>query len=591
MTPDAWIVLAVLLGTLFALLRELAEPDLVLFFSLAALLLTGVLTPQEAFAGFANSNLMTVAILFVVACAAQSSGGLSLVSRRLMGRGRGLGKSIFRMCLPVAGLSAFLNNTPIVAMFAPGIREWALKNNFSPSKFLIPLSYASIFGGVCTLIGTSTNLVVNGLYSRQFGSSLGMFELAAIGVPCALAGIAYLCLLGPRLLPDHEDLARSFSEAGREYLVEMQVGQQSPLAGKTVKEAGLRNLERLFLAEIVREGAGLVQVGPEVRMLEGDRLVFTGMLEGVLELQKIKGLLPVHDQKLYGELKKKDESGLIEAVVSPSSPMLRKTIKEGNFRARYDAVVLAVHRHGERVKTKIGEIVLKPGDTLLLLAGPDFHKRWSQSREFYLLSEMAPVFIPNRRKMVISLISLIAMVLLSATGVLPILTAAVLAATILLVARCVTAVEARRSLEINVLIVIGCAFGLSRALEKSGLAASLAEFLIGMGGQLGPLGLLAVIYLVTTVFTELITNNAAAAIVYPVAAATALQAGLDPKPFVIAIAVAASASFATPIGYQTNLMVYGPGGYRFRDFLRIGVPLNLLFLAVSLVLIPLVWSF
>jgi len=591
MTTAAILTLIVVGLMLIALVLELLAPDVVVFSALGILILTGILPVEDALAGFSNGGMLTVGILFIVAYAAQSSGLLEFFAHKIMGRSGGGRRSLTRMMAPVVAMSAFLNNTPIVAMFTPTIRDWALKHRLSPSKFLIPLSYASIFGGICTLIGTSTNLVVNGLMLRSQQESLGMFELAWVGIPCALAGMLYFLVVGYRLLPDNPDLSEEFSGSGREYLLEMKVVDGSPLHGRTVSEAGLRNLDQLYLAKIDRGGSMIAPVSSGTVLESGDRLFFLGVAEGIVRVQTIQGIAPSHDRDFFHSLQKTGKGRIIEAVVSRSSPMLGKTLKEGNFRARYDAVVLAVHRHAERLSVPLGRLELKPGDTLLLLAGDDFFKRWNQARDFYMISKVTDMPTVNRRKTIISLGALCGMVALSAFEVISILKAAILAAMILLVTRCVTVVEARRSIELNVLIVIASALGISRALEKTGAAGFLAEYLIRAAEGMGPIGLLAAIYLITTIFTEVITNNAAAALVFPIALAAAAQAGLDPRPFAVAIAVAASASFATPIGYQTNLMVCGPGGYRFRDFLRVGIPLNLLFLVMAITIIPLVWKF
>jgi di/tricarboxylate transporter len=583
--------LVVVVLMLIGLVLELLAPDVIVFSALGLLLLADVISVPDALAGFANSSMLTVGILFIVAYAAQSSGLLEFFAGRVMGNSAGGRRTLLKIMAPVVAMSAFLNNTPIVAMFTPTLRDWALKHRLSPSKFLIPLSYSAIFGGVCTLIGTSTNLVVNGLMQRSLNQTLGMFELAWVGIPCALAGVVYLLVFGNRLLPDNPDLSEELAGSGREYLLEMKLLDSCALVGKTVAEAGLRQLDQLFLAEIERQGRLLAPVKSSDILDAGDHLFFTGPAEGVMRVQNIPGLVPSRDRDFCHALQHSGKGRIIEAVVSRSSPMLGKTLKEGDFRARYDAVVLAVHRHGEKLAASLGQLVLKPGDTLLLLAGDDFLKRWNQARDFYMITKLTDLPVVNRRKTVLSLLALGGMILLSACGVVSILKAAILAAMILLVTRCVTVVEARRSIELNVLIVIASALGISKALEQTGAAGFLAGSLIRAAEGAGPLGLLAVIYLITTIATEVITNNAAAALIFPIAVATAAQAGLDPKPFVIAIAIGASASFATPIGYQTNLMVYGPGGYRFRDFFRIGIPLNLLFMAVSVFVIPLVWTF
>lgn len=591
MTGAAVLTLVVVGVMLVCLMFELYAPDVIVFSALSILLLTDVLSIKEALAGFSNSGMLTVAVLFIVAYAAQSSGILEFFASHVMGRSGGGRRSLVRMMLPIQFASAFLNNTPIVAMFIPAIRDWALRHRISPSKFMMPLSYAAIFGGVCTLIGTSTNLVVNGLYQQSLGKSLGMFELAWVGIPCALASTFYMVTLGFRLLPDRRDLSEDFETSGREYLLEMKLLSDSPLVGRNVEEAGLRQLDQVFLAEIVRKGELLAPVKPGDLLEAGDLLYFTGQAEAVARLQAFPGMVPSHERDFCATLRRSGRGRIIEAVVSRSSPMLGKTLKEGNFRSRYDAAVMAVHRHGEKLPGPLGQLVLKPGDTLLLLAGDDFYKRWNQARDFYMISKLTEVPVVNRRKTAIILISLFGMIGLSASGVMDILNAALLATMILIFSRCITVVEARRSIELNVLIVIASALGISVALEKTGAARYLAIHIIDAVGGYGPVGLLVAICFATTLLTELITNNAAAALVFPIAMSAAQNAGLDPKPFVIAIAISASASFATPIGYQTNLMVQGPGGYTFRDFLRVGLPLNLLFMIMSILVIPLVWPF
>lgn len=591
MTPDAIFTLIIVGLMLLGLLLELYAPDVIVFSALGVLLLSGILDVKEALAGFSNPGMLTVAVLFIVAYAAQSSGILEFFANHIMGRSGGGRLSLLRMMLPIQMLSAFLNNTPIVAMFIPTVRDWALRNRVAPSKFMLPLSYAAIFGGICTLIGTSTNLVVSGLYQQTLNRSLGMFELAWVGIPCAIAGMIYLLTIGFRLLPERRDPSEDFTKSGREYLLEMRLLPDSPLVGKSIEEAGLRHLDQLFLAEISRSGEYLVPVKPTDVLEANDRLTFIGQAEAIVRLQVFPGMVPSHERDFSDSLSGSGKRRVIEAVVSRSSPMLGKTLKEGNFRARYDAAVLAVHRHGEKLPGPLGSLTLKPGDTLLLLAGDDFYKRWNQARDFYMISKVTDIPVVNRRKTIITLTTLAGMVGLSAFGVLEILNAVMLSAMILIFTRCITVVEARRSIELNVLIVIASALGISAALEKTGAARYLAMQAIDAVSDFGPIGLLAAICFATTLLTEMITNNAAAALVFPIAMAAAQEAGLNPHPFVIAIAICASASFATPIGYQTNLMVQGPGGYRFRDFLRVGLPLNLLFTMVTLVVVPMIWPF
>lgn len=591
MSAEGILTVIVVLAMMGAILADLMETDVIVFSALGVLLISGVVSPKEAFEGFSNKGVLTIAVLFIVAYAAQISGLMDTFFDRVMGNGNGLRRSLFKMMVPLMGLSAFINNTPLVAMFTPYVREWALKHGYSPSKFLIPLTYAISFGGLFTLIGTSTNLVVNGLLQQSAHTSLGMFDLGYVGVPCGLAATAFMIGYGHHLLPNNRDLTEEFPNVGREYLLEMKVQSTSTLVGKSVEQAGLRNLENLFLVEIVRNGGSVVPVKPSDVIEAEDRLIFTGMIGAIVQLQKIPGLVPFHETDFYCDMRKSGEGRIIEAVVSPSSPMLGKTIKEGNFRSRYDAAVLAVHRHGERIVSKIGKIILKPGDTLLLLAGDNFLKTWNQSQDFYLINKISHVRVLDRKRSLITLLALFGMVSLSAFGIMDIFIGAVMATILLLVSRCLTAVEARRALELNVLIVIASSFGISRAIEKTGVAAFFAERLVAACGSLGPVAVLAAIFLVTTIITEGITNNAAAALVFPIAMAAAANLHMDPKPFAVAVAVAASASFMTTIGYQTNMMVGGPGRYKAIDFVRVGVPVKVIYAMMAIPAIAFFWRF
>ncbi|MEC9491650.1 SLC13 family permease [Flexistipes sp.] len=590
MTPEIAFTLIILVLMILGMVFEWFAPDVIMFSALGIFLLTGILDPVDALSGFSNKGMMTVAVLFPIAFAVQKSGFLSAMADRFIGKAKDGRKSLLKIMLPVFGLSSFLNNTPVVAMFIPTVRDWALKSKISPSKFLIPLSYASIFGGICTLIGTSTNLVVSGMLYDYRNISLNIFDITLIGVPCAIGGFAFMMFIGHKLLPNKPDLLNSFAKAGIEYLYEMKVKGEN-LTGKTVETAGLRNLEDIYLVTLVRNGSQISPVKPSEKLYKDDILLFSGKADGIKKLQAIEGLEPIHDDDFCRELLEKGKARFTEVVVSNSSPMLDKTIKEGNFRSRYDAAVVAVHRHGEKLNEGIGNLKLKAGDTLLLITGDDFINIWSGSRDFYLISKGDKIPIVDKRKSWISLISVLAMILSATFGITSIFTAAFVVLVVLLLTKTLSVFEARRSLELNVIIVIAAALGVSKALEQTGTAGYLASFIVNSVGSFGNIGYLAAIYFSTTLLTEIITNNAAAALVFPIAMSLSAQLGLSPMPFAMAIAVAASASFSTPLGYQTNLMVYGPGGYKFSDFLKIGIPLNLTYMIISVILIPFIWSF
>lgn len=586
MTLAAIVTAVIVLGMLGVLSFTRAAADLVFAGGLTLLIVTGVLDPVAALAGFGNEGLVTVGILYVVAAALQETGGVYWISKRLLGRPRTIQGAQLRLMAPVAFVSAFLNNTPVVAIMIPAIADWAKKNGYSPSKLMIPLSYAAILGGTTTLIGTSTNLVVNGLLLRDEGFGLGMFELALVGVPTAVIGIGAVLLLSRWLLPDRRPVLHNLDNA-REYSVEMTVEAGGPLVGKTIQEAGLRHLGQVYLIEIGREDRVLPAVSPNEVLQANDRLVFIGVVDSVVELQRTQGLLPAADQvfKLDG---KRANRVMVEAVISNSFPLIGKSIREGQFRTSYGAVVIAVARNGVRLNQKIGDIVLRAGDTLLLEARPAFVARQRNSRDFYLVSEVADAHPLRFERAGLAVGILLAMVVVVAAGWLPMITAALVAAGAMLLSGCLPAAAARRSIDWPVLIVIGAAFGVGRALTESGLAGLIAHGLSGLAGASPNLNLL-VLYVVTALFTAVITNNAAAVLMFPIAQGMAETLGAPVLPFAITVMMAASASFMTPIGYQTNLMVMGPGGYRFKDYLTIGLPITVLTAASAVLIIPLAW--
>ena len=549
----------------------------------------GVLSPTEALAGLSNPGLVTVGVLFVVVAGLCETGGVDWLGRRLLGRPRTLAGAQLRIMGPVAALSAFLNNTPVVAMLIPAVNDWAKRLNLSTSKLMIPLSYAAILGGTCTLIGTSTNLVVNGLVITSTNRpGLGMFDIAWPGLPCALVGVTYILLVGRWLLPDRTSVVSKMQDP-REYTVEMLVEVDSPLVGQSIEQAGLRHLPGMYLMEIHRQSAVLTAVSSEQRLQADDRLVFVGIVESVKDLNRIRGLKPATNQVFKLDAPRHQRC-LVEAVVSDTCPLLGKTIRDGRFRSVYNAAVVAVARNGERISAKIGDIVLHPGDTLLMEASPAFAEQQRNSRDFFLVSAMPDSSPRRHEKAWIAVIILAAMVIAATLGWLSMLVAGMLAAGLMIMTRCCSVSTARHNVDWSVLIVIGAALGIGRALEQTGTAHVIAETLLGIGGD-NPWIALAAVYGLTMLFTEVITNNAAVALVFPIALATADELGVNCMPFVIAIMIAASASFATPLGYQTNLMVYGPGGYRFTDYLKIGIPLDLLMWLTCVLLTPLVWPF
>lgn len=598
---EAWVALALVGAVLYALARNIADPDVVMMGAVGAILTLSLASPRfpspaDAVRILGNEGLLAVGMLFVVAAGLTETGALRLLTERFLGRPTTTTSAQVRLMVPVMGASAFLNNTPVVAMFIPIVREWCRVTRLSPSKLFIPLSYAAVLGGMCTLIGTSTNLLVQGLLIEAQKSdpsiqTFSMFTLTPVGVPIAIVSMGFILLASSRLLPDRRSSMSDF-ERSRQYTVEMAVEPGSPVDGATIEQAGLRHLPGLFLAAIERNGLRRVAVPADEQLRGHDLLTFVGVVDSVVDLQRMRGLIPT-DQvvKMHPP---RHTRFLAEAVVSPECPLVGQSIREGRFRTRYEAVVIAVHRNGEAVSQRIGDIVLKTGDTLLLETTRRFLRQQRNSRDFFLVSTVPDSQPLRHHRAWIALGIMATMVAVASaepiTGI-GIFHAALLAAGLMGLTRCLSPEQARRSVDWATLVTIGAALVLGKAVETSGLAGVVAFGIVETLRPIGPVAVLAGVYLLTLLFTELVTNNAAAALAFPVALAAAQSLGVSFAPFAVVIAIAASAGFATPLGYQTHLMVYGVGGYRFSDYLRIGVPLDLLAMVVTIALTPLFFPF
>ena len=578
MSGDEWTTLAVLVAMLAVLVVDRFPPAGVVFGATFTLLLTDVIDADVAFSGFSNSAPLTVAVLYVLARGAQKTGLLTAMTSRLLGDGTGR-PALARFLVPTAGASAFFPNTPLVAMLIPDVMGWCRRHGISPSRFLMPLSFAALLGGVVTVLGTSTNLVVSGLLDAEPGGDpLSVFEMAPVGLPVAVVGLVLLLAVGPHLVPDRLTPPESAEAEAREFSMTMRVVAGGPLDGRTVADAGLRDLQGVFLVQIERGDLGhgdtvVSPVAPDRRIDGGDVLTFVGNVDDILDLQRRKGLESTeHEHVLAVDA---PATQFFEVVIGRSSPLVGETIRDVGFRGTYQAAVVALHRSGHRVAGKLGGIRLRHGDTLLLLAKPSFRRNWNDKRDFLVVAPVggeSPV--ATSRAPIVGLVTA-AVILLSATNVLPLLEGALLGAAALIASRTLTFVEAREAIDLDVVILIASAFGLGGAMEATGLADRIANGLSDVFGTMGEAGVVFGIVLATAVLTELVTNNAAAIVMFPIAIASSDAAGVDPRAMAIAVAVAASASFLTPIGYQTNTMVYGPGGYRFLDYARVGAPLTL----------------
>lgn len=587
---DAWLTIAVTATVLIALMCE-QPADLVFMGAIVLLALCGVIKPEEAFSGFISNSLLMVAALFVVTAGLKETGVVDLVGSRVLGPAKTELGGLIMLAIFAITTSAFLNNTPIVAMLIPVVIAWCRKQQVAPSKLLIPLSFLTILGGCCSRIGTSTNLVVDGLMKKAGLPEMTFFEIGYAGLPCAIIGCAYILTVGRRILPERKELMEQLGDSRREYLVEMVVTPACRLVGQSIEAAGLRRLPGLFLIEVDRRGTVIAPVSPDTVLESNDRLVFTGVVGTIVDLKKIPGLEPATEATDQASEEQRRRR-LCEAVVSRSSPLIGQTVREAQFRSHYNAAIVAIHRNGERLTSKIGDVKLESGDTLLMQTGPNFVQAHRNNPDFYLVSDVEGSQPLRHERWWVALVIFAGLLVTmfigkSETAML----GAFVAGGLMVLTRCMSAADARQTVEWPMLIAIGASFGLGSALEKSGAALFLSSQLVAWTQPLGPYATLAAIYFVTMVLNELITNNGAAALAFPFCLKAAELSHCDSRPFVMAVALAASFAFASPVGYQTHMMVYGPGGYRFSDFVKVGVPLNLLLWIASVILIPMIWPF
>ncbi len=592
MSADAWLTLCVSVLTIVLLATDRYPAALVMGGAVTALLVLGVIDDKGALLGFSNDAPITVAALYILAGAAEATGALEEQTQRVLGSskapeegGTARRQQLVRILYPSMAVSAFIANTPLVSMLAPRVLSWARRTGRSPSRYLMPLSYAVIFGGCITLIGTSTNLVVSGLLEEAGQRPLGVFEITSTGLPIALVGVTLLAVLSPRLQPERQAPSDALVDEARHFTVDMRVSGR-PVAGRSVAEAGLRNLQGVFLIEVERDGIVISPVAPQEVLAKGDRLTFAGNVSRILDLQRMPGLASA-EERHFSVVANNPERLFYEAVVSEGSPLAGSSLKEIGFRGRYDAAVLAIYRSGERIDAKLGEVPLRAGDVLLVLSGPEFHRRWSEQYDFMVVAPLGSNRPLRREKARMVELLILGLVLVAGTGVLDLLKTSLVVALVLITTKIVTPSEARRFVDFDVILLMATSFGLGVAIERSGLATQLARLFVDLSQPFGDLGILAGILLATMLMTELLSNNAAAVLMFPIAMATAQQAGLQFRPFAVVILFGATLSFLTPIGYQTNTLIWNMGGYRYADFARLGTPLTLVTLVLILALVPL----
>ncbi len=596
MTWEIALVYFLLVAVLASFVWEKITPDLTALSLLAVLLSTGLISKNDAFSVFSNSAPFTVGAMFILSAALVKCGAIDRISGLVeLTANWGYRVILITLVGVVGTISAFINNTPVVVVFLPIVLKISRQLKVSPSKLLIPLSYAAILGGTCTLIGTSTNLVVNGVMTSRNLPSFSMFELAWLGIPSAIIGATYLAVFGNRLLPSREMLTSILSEEERrEYITEAFVQPDSSQIGNTLVDAGLTRARGIRVLEIVRDGVALYIEPEKVKLRAGDRLILACRMKGIVHTRGTAGIDLASELKLGLEQIAAHEGSLVEAVVNPHASLVGHTVREINFRQRFRMVVLALHRRGRNVREKIETLPIEAGDVVLMM-GTDQAIDALRHGEDLVLFDRARVPAKSQNTKMPFVLGIIATVIATASlDLIPIEVGALVGCVLVCLVRCLKTQEAYDSIEWNILFLIYGMLAMGRALETTGAAEWLAIHVVNgvqhvIAGQHQGLALLAVIYLFTTVFTEVLSNNAIAALMAPIAIGIAAQLGYDPKPFLVAVAFAASASFATPIGYQTNTYVYGIGGYRFSDFLKIGVPLNAICFVIAMLIIPRVW--
>ena len=589
MAWEIWYTLAIIATALVMLSMTPAPTEVVLLGAMIMLSVAGVISPSEALSGFSSPGVMTIAALYVVIAGLRETGTIAWFSHLVFGRPKSLLSAQAKLMSTAGLLSTVINNTPVVAMFIPIAQEWSARYGLSISRLLLPMNNVVILAGLCTLIGTSTNLAVYGLLIQSKPDAhMNLFDLVWIGVPLTLAGFVYALAFSRRLLPDSQGPMEQLENA-REYAFEVRIRSSGPLIGKTIAEVGLRNLKSAYVLEITRESRLLKSVGPDEVLQAEDRLTCVGVVDAIKDLRRMPGLAIAEEQTFKLNLKHAQRQ-LVEIVLSRTSPLINHTVRGSNFRELYGAAIISISREGRRIPGKVGDIVFLAGDTLLVEAGQAFVDKHKYSRDFLLVSALQDSAPPDFRRAPLALGILVLMILAATFEWVTLFEASFIAAGLMVATACVTMQSATRSIEYHIVAGIAASFALGVALMESGAAAMIGEGLLRISVG-NPWLALAALYVVTMIVTELITNNAAGVLMLPIALTVAEKAGVNYMPYVVAVMVAASCGFTTPIGYQTNLMVYGPGGYKFMDFVRFGMPLNVICCGITLIVVPRVWPF
>ena len=581
---NAWITIVTVFSMFTVLLFTKWRSDIVFLGAIGVLFVTGVLDAKEAFSGFSSTSVVTVGVLFVVVAGLMHTGVLQCIVRYLLGTPKGYAKTVMRLMLPVAALSSFLSNTTVVSLFVNIVKMWAKKLNVSPSKLLIPLSYASGMGGVCTLIGTPPNLIISGLYEEKTGMAMNILATTIPGLFCLAVGVLSVIALR-RLLPDRK-VPESAFESTSDYTVELQVPSDNPYIGQTLGEAGLFHVNGGSLIGLYHFDNVPTPINEDEPIMGGDRLIYAGQIDELIEMAYYHKLVSA-DHHIFSMSEYDMNSKMRTAYVTFGSSLIGKTIGNSSFEKDHHLTLAAVARRGERINQAPRNVALQAGDTLLLLAPKDIDVNASAlQRDLHFFDSEA---VPNiDYSTLVSALIMIAMVVVSALGILPLLQCAFLAAAAMLLCRCCNMEQAMRAVNWEILMVFAGSAVLGLAIQKTGIAEWLANGILDACGT-NPIVVMTAVCFVATFITEFISNTAAGAMFFPIMFETAIKLGYEPFPFLIALMISVSSSFATPIGSPTHMLVYGPGGYRFSDFIRIGLPMNLIILAANIFIVNVVY--
>ena len=588
MTVEMMLVLGLVVSAIILFATERIPVDLTALILMATMLVSGLITPEEAIGGFSNPATVTVGAMFVLSAGLFKTGAVNVLVTLFTKLGRiSYWLLVVVLMVVIGALSAFINNTAAVAIFLPVALSIAKDTGVSAARLLMPLSFAAMFGGVCTLVGTSTNILVSSIAERHGLAPFGMFELSHLGLIFFAAGTLYMLLIGVWLIPRRSTAAgREPLFGSKDYLIEIVLDSTARSVGKVLAQAPLLRDLRLRKVEVFRGGERVAEPADQLVLRAGDHLKVRCDLENFCKLKERRGVA-LRQERGGGHT---EEAELVEAVVAPGSTLDGRSLKQARFRDRYGLTALAIRHRGQVMRSDLEELRLRAGDVLLFEVDAHHLEQLRDDKTFVLVSQARlPVF---RRSRMLAAVAIVAGVIMAATtGAVPIVAGAIIGCILMILARCLTLEEAYAAINWQVIFLLAGVLTLGTALETSGAARLLGDVLVNAVGVFGPVALVSVLYLTTSLLTEMMSNNATAALLAPVAISAAATLGIDPRPLLMAITFAASASFMTPVGYQTNTLIYGPGQFRYADFLRVGTPLNLLFWILATIFIPQIWSF